>query len=160
MKLFKSQVETLEVQKNARKYKKDSHETLVLLKRAQAGNLAAANQADRALIQSLEEQLNNARQQLKQLRAGHALCAAEGQMAVQQSQTNEQLEALHAECNKLREAVQKAIANRAHTHRANVQLRMQSLRDKANSTTENSALRVRCMKAEAEVAKLQGEMRS
>ncbi len=33
---------------------------------------------------------------------------------------------------------------------------MQSLKDKANSTTENSALRARCTKAEAEVAKLQG----
>ncbi len=38
-----------------------------------------------------------------------------------------------------------------------MQLRMQSLKDKANSTTENSALRAGCTKAEAEVAKLQGE---
>ncbi len=38
-----------------------------------------------------------------------------------------------------------------------MQLQMQSLQDKANSTTEYSALRAQCMIAEAEVDKLQGE---
>ena len=152
--LFKSQAETLEAQENARKYEKDYHETLVLLKRARAENPAAANQVDPALIQLLEEQLNNTRKQLNQLRAEHAPSAAEAQTAVQQSQTNEQLEALCAECNKLHEAIQKAVTDRDRTCKANLQLWMQSLQDKANSTTENSALRARCMKAEAEVAKL------
>ena len=147
----------LEAQKNTRQNEKNYHETLVLLKRAQAWNPPAANQADRVLIQSLEEQLNDAHQQLNQLRAGHAPSAAEGQMAVQQSQTNEQLEALCADCNKLNEVVQKAITDRNNIRRANVQLRMQSLQYKANSTTENSALRVCRMKAKIEVSTLQGE---
>ncbi len=78
-------------------------------------------------------------------------------MAVQQSQTDEQLEAQCAECDRLHEAVETAVANRNHARKANVQLQMQSLQDKANSTTESSALRAQCMKAEAEVAKLQVE---
>ncbi len=96
-----------EAQETSRKYEKKYHETLVLIKWARADNPAAVSQVDRALIQSLEKQLNNANQQLTQLRAWHAPNAADGQMAVQQSQTNEQLEALHTECNKMRDAVQK-----------------------------------------------------
>ncbi len=87
----------------------------------------------------------------------HAPNAADRQMAVQQSQANEQLEALNTECDRLRVAVDKAVADRDHARRANVLLWMQSLQDKANSTTESNALRAQCMKAEAEVAKLQGE---
>ncbi len=64
--------------------------------RARGENPAAANHVDRALIQSLEEQLNNVHQQLNQLHVGHAPSAAEGQMSVQQSETNEQLEALQS----------------------------------------------------------------
>ncbi len=84
-------------QESARGHEKSYHESLVLLKRAQSEDPAAANQADRALIQSLEARPNDANQQLQQLHAKHAPNAADGQMAVQQSQTNEQLEALHAE---------------------------------------------------------------
>ncbi len=43
-----------EAQENARRHEKAYHKTLVLLKQAQAEDPAAANQADRAFIQSLE----------------------------------------------------------------------------------------------------------
>ncbi len=69
----------------------------MLLKWAQTADLAAANQAGQICIHSLETQLNDANQQLRQLRAEHAPNAADGQMAVQQSQTNHQLEALFTE---------------------------------------------------------------
>ncbi len=120
-------------------------------------NQSALNQADQVRIQLLEQQLNNANQQLRELRVGHASSAAEGQLAVQQSQTNGKLEALCVECNNLCAAIQKAVANRDSTCKANLQLRMRSLQDKASSATENSALRERCMKAEAEVDRLRGE---
>ncbi len=87
----------LEAQETARKHEKDYHETLVLLRWAQAVTPAAANAEAQVRIQSLEMQLNNATQQLRQLRAERAPNAADGQMAVQQSETNEQLEALRAE---------------------------------------------------------------
>ncbi len=89
--LYKSQDAVREAQEVARRHEKAYHETLVLLKRAQTANPTAANQADQVCIQSLETQLNDANQQLRQL---HAPNAADGQMAVQQSQTNDQLEAL------------------------------------------------------------------
>ncbi len=92
--LLRSQDAVREAQETARRHERAYHETLVLLKRAQTEDPAAANQAYRVHIQSLEEQLNNANQQLRQQRTEHALNAADGQMAVQQSQTNEQLEAL------------------------------------------------------------------
>ncbi len=69
----------------------------MLLKRAQTTDPAATNKVDQVHIQSLETQLNDANQQLRQLRAERAPNAADGQMAVQQSQANEQLEALHTE---------------------------------------------------------------
>ncbi len=149
-----------EVQENTRKNEKAYHETLVLLKWARAENPAAVSQVDRALIQSLEEQLNNANQQRRELCEERALNAADGQMAVQQSQTNEQLEALCAEGNKLRKAIQKVAAEREGARQVNLKLRMQSLGDKAKSATEFGVLRARCMKAEAGVTKLQGKTRS
>ncbi len=82
--LFGSQDATCEAEETARRHEKAYHETLVLLKRAQTKNPAAANQADRVHIQSLEAQLNDANQQLRQLRAERAPNAADGQMAVQQ----------------------------------------------------------------------------
>ncbi len=50
-------------QENARKHEKGYRKTLVLLKLAHSGTPTAANRADRALIQSLEERLNDANQQ-------------------------------------------------------------------------------------------------
>ncbi len=95
--LFKSQDAVREAQETARRHEKDYHETLVLLRRAQAANPATANAEAQVRIQSLETQLNDANQQLRQLCAERAPNAAYGQMAVQQSETNEQLEALRAE---------------------------------------------------------------
>ncbi len=149
--LFKSQDEMLEDQENARKYEKNCHE------QAQVGNQSAPNWADQVRIQSLEEQLNDARQQQNQLHADHAPSAAEGQMAVQQSQTNEQLEALCAECDNLHAVIQKAVTYRDSARQANLKLQMQSLLDKASTATENSALREWCAKAEAEVDRLREE---
>ncbi len=63
--LFGSQEAVREAQKTERKHEKAYHETLVLLKRAQTANLAAADPADRVHIQSLETQLNDANQQLR-----------------------------------------------------------------------------------------------
>ncbi len=94
--LEKSQNKVLEAQETARRHEKDYHETLVLLRWAQTANPTAADPADQVRIQSLETQLNNATQQLRQLRVERAPNAADGQMAVQQSETNEQLEALRA----------------------------------------------------------------
>ncbi len=92
--LFKAQHAVLEAQETARKHEKAYHETLVLLRQAQAANPTAANTEDQVRFQSLETQLNDATQQLRQLRAERAPNAADGRMAVQQSETNEQLEAL------------------------------------------------------------------
>ena len=95
--LSNAQNAVLEAQETARGHVKVYHETLVLLRRAQAANPAAVSQADQVRIQSLETQLNDATQKLRQLRVERALNAADGQMDVQQSEANEQLEALHAE---------------------------------------------------------------
>ncbi len=76
--LFGSQEAICETQENARKNEKAYHETLVLLKRARLENPVAVGQVDRALIQSLEEQLNNANQQLRQLLEERAPNAADG----------------------------------------------------------------------------------
>ncbi len=70
--LFGSQDAMCEAQENAREKEKAYHETLVLLKRAQPGTPNATNQVEWALIQSLEQQLNDANQQLRQLREERA----------------------------------------------------------------------------------------
>ncbi len=62
--LFGVEQGMLEARETAKKYEKQYRETLIELERVQAGNPTASNRADRALIQSLEEQLNNATQQL------------------------------------------------------------------------------------------------
>ncbi len=103
--LFGSPEATRKAQENARRPEKAYHETLVLLRRAQTEDPAAANQADRAFIQSLEAQLHDANQQLQQLRAEHAPNASDGQMAAQQSWTNEHLEALCAENAELHKTI-------------------------------------------------------
>ncbi len=57
-------------------------DALLTLERVPTEDPPAANQADQALIQSLEKQLNDANQQLRQLRAERVPIAADGQMAV------------------------------------------------------------------------------
>ncbi len=52
--LSRSKDAVLEAQETARRHEKAYHETLVLLNRAQATNVAATNQADQVRIQSLE----------------------------------------------------------------------------------------------------------
>ncbi len=52
----------------------------MLLRQAQAANPATANAEDQVRIQSLEAQLNDATQQLRQLRAERGPNAPDGQM--------------------------------------------------------------------------------
>ncbi len=156
--LFGSQDATRVAQENARKHEKAYHETLMLLRRVQSEDPAATSQADRALIQSLEARLNDASQQLQQLRAKRAPNAADGQMAVQQSQTNEQLETLRADNAKLHTAIEQLAGERDRMWQANVQLQLQSLNEKTTLDTDSNALRVRCLQAEAEVVELKGEI--
>ncbi len=80
--LRKSQNEVLKAQETDRRHERDYHETLVLLRWAQAADPATANTEAQVRIQSLEAQLNNAAQQLNRLRAEHPPNAADGQMAV------------------------------------------------------------------------------
>ncbi len=81
------------------------HNALLTQEQAQIEDPAAANEADRAFIQSLQAQLHNANQQLQQRRADHTPNAADGQIAAQQSWTNEQLEALRAENAELHKSI-------------------------------------------------------
>ncbi len=152
--LFKSQNAVIEAQETARRHKKAYHETLVLLKRAQPADPAAANQSDQVRIQSLEAQLNNATQQLRQLRAERAPNAADGQMAVQQSETNEQLEALRTANEGAHKAIAEMAAKRDSAWKACVKLQMQTLTDKAKQDAEFNVLEVRCLQTEAEVMEL------
>ncbi len=149
--LFKSQDAVLEAQEAARRHKRDYHEILVLLKRAQAVNPAPGNAEDQVHIQSLETQLNDATQQLRQLRAERAPNAADGQMALQQSKTNEELEALRAENAAAHKALAEVAAKRDIARKACVQLRMQTLMDKAKQDAASNALKVQCLQAEAEM---------
>ncbi len=110
--LFKSQDAVREARETARGHEKAYRETLVLLKRAQAADPAAVNPADQVHIQSLETQLNDANQQLRQLRAEQAPNAVDGQIAVQQSQTNKQLEALHTDNEEAHNALAQVVAER------------------------------------------------
>ncbi len=75
-------------------------------------------------------------------------------MAVQQSLTNEQLEALHAKNKKLHTAIERVVGKRDYARQANLQLQLQSLNDKAELTTDSHALWARCLQAEAKVAEL------
>ncbi len=154
--LFKSQDAVCEAQKAARRHEKDygNHETLVLLMRAQAVNPAAANAEDQVYIQLLETQLNDGTQQLRQLRAERAPNAADGQMAVQQSETNEQLEALHAENAAAHKALTEVATERDSARKACVQLWMQTLTDKAKQDAASHTLEVWCLQAKAEVVEL------
>ncbi len=118
----------------------------------------AATQADRAYIQLLEAQLNDTTQQLRQLHAECAPNAADGKMAVQQSKTNEQLEALSTANEEAHKAITEMAAEHDSTRKAYVQLRMQTLTDKAKLDAGPNALEVRCLQAEAEVMELKGKI--
>ena len=113
--LFASQDALHEAQETVRKHERDYHETLVLLRRAQAANPATANAEAQVRIQSLETQLNDAAQQLNRQHAERAPNAADGQMAGQQSQVNEQLEALRAENAATPKALEEMTADRDST---------------------------------------------
>ncbi len=152
--LFASQDALREAQETARKHEKDYHETLVLLTRAQAANPTTANAEAQVCIQSLETQLYDATQQLNQLRAGRAPNAADGRMAVQQSEVNEQLEALRADNVAAHEALEEITADRDSTRKAFVQLRMDALTEKAKQDAASNPLEIRCLQAEAEVVEL------
>ncbi len=80
----------------------------------------------------------------------------EGQLAAQQTHTNEQLEALQTEYETLREAAAKAVAEHDVFRKLNLKLRVASLGNSSASASE-SALQDRCMKAEAKVAEHQKE---
>ncbi len=106
----------------------------MLLRRAQAANPTTANAEAQVHIQSLETQLNAATQQLGQLRSEHAPNAADGQMAVQQTEVNEQLEALRAENAAAHKALEEITADCDSTRKTYVQLRLDALTEKANRT--------------------------
>ncbi len=107
-----SQAEVLRAQETAREHEKEYHETLVRLKQAQSADPATASAEAQVHIQSLETQLNNAVQQLNQLRAERAPNAADGQMAVQQSEINEQLEALRTDNVAMQQALEEVTVER------------------------------------------------
>ncbi len=152
--LFKSKNAVLEAQEAAGRHEKAYHETLVRLRRAQAADPAAACQSDQVHIQSLKAQLNDATQQLRQLRAERAPNAADGQMAVQQSETTEQLEALRTANEEAHKALAEVAAERHSGWKAYVQLQMQTLKEKAKMDAESNTLGVQCLQAEAEVTEL------
>ena len=152
--LKQSQNAVLEAQETARGHENAYFETLALLKRAQTVGSAATNQVDQARIQSLEAQLNDATQQLEQLHMERAPSAAEGQIAVHQHGTNEQLEALRADNIAAHQALAEITADRDSTRKAYVQLQMDTLTEKAKQDTASNALEVRCLQAEAEVVEL------
>ncbi len=126
----------------------------MLLRQAQNAIPAAADPADRVRIQSLEKQLNDAGQQLRQLREERALNAADGQMAVRQDQANEQLEALQADNRELHRNFAQVVLERDRAQKEHVNLQMQTLQEKAVRDAASNALEVRCLRAEAEVVEL------
>ena len=85
-----SQDELLRTQQASRDYERLYHETLVLLKKAQNVDPAAANAEDQARIQSLEGQLNDALQRLDRLSVERNPGSIEGQIAGHPSGTDEQ----------------------------------------------------------------------
>ncbi len=58
----------------------------------------------------------------------------------------------------MRKATQKLATECNNARQANLKIWLQSLDDKAKSTTESNALRARCIQAEADVTKLKGEI--
>ncbi len=150
--------ETLRAQETAREHEKDYHETLVLLRQARAADPTTASAEAQVRIQSLEAQLNDATQRLNQLHVERAPNAADGQMAVQQSEVNEQLEALHADNVAVHQALKEVTAERDSLRKAQVQLRTDALTEKAKQDIASNALEVRCLQAEAEVVELKEKL--
>ncbi len=143
-----------EAQETAREPEKNYHETQVLLRRAQNATPAVDDPADRVCIQSLEKQLRDADQQLRRLREERALNAADGQIAVNQDQVNEWLEALQIENKELHRNFAQMVVERDHARKEHVNLQMQTLRERAQWDTASNTLEVRCLQAEAEVVEL------
>ncbi len=81
-------------------------------------------------------------------------------MAVRQSETNEQLEALHAENVVAHQALTEMTADRDSTRKAYVQLRMDALTEKAKQDAASNAIEVRCLQAEAKVVELKERIRT
>ncbi len=152
--LSRSQDAVYEAQETARRHEKAYPETLVVLKRAQTEDPTAVNQVDRVHIRSLEAQLNNANQQLRQLRAERAPNAADGQIAVQQSQSNEQLEALCTERMQRHMRLSLSFAEHGGAQKGCVWLQMQTLKERAKLDAESTTLRVWCLHSEAEAMEL------
>ena len=75
-------------------------------------------------------------------------------MAVQQSEVNEQLEALRADIVAVHQALEEVTADRDSLRKAHVQLRTDALTEKAKQDVASNALEVRCLQAEAEVVEL------
>ncbi len=130
----------------------------MLLKWAQGVDPATASTEAQVRIQSLETQLNDAVQQLNQLRAERAPNAADGQMAVQQSEINKQLEALRADNVAVHQALEEVTVEHDNLRRSQVKLRSDMLMEKAKQDAASSALEVRCLQAEAEVMELKEKL--
>ncbi len=79
-------------------------------------------------------------------------------MAVQQTEINEQLEALRADNAAVQQALEEVIADRDNLRRSHVQLRAETLTEKAMQDAASSALEVRCLQAEAEVVELKDKL--
>ncbi len=129
----------------------------MLLRRAQNVTPAVADPADQVRIQSLEKQLKDADQQLRRLREERALNAADGQMAINQDQrtkVNERLEALRVENEELHKNFAQMVIERDRARKDHVNLRMQTLQERAQWDTASNALEVRCLRAEAEMVDL------
>ncbi len=107
----------MKAQETTRKYAKHYLETRASLEHARTESQRAPGRTEKALIESLEHQFNEAQQQLVKLCAGHHPSATEGHLAAQQSQANEQLEALQVECNALHEVATQAVTERDAAHR-------------------------------------------
>ena len=134
-----------EAQETAREHENNYHETQVLLRWAQNATLAAANPADRVCIQTLEKQLRDADQQLRRLREEHALNAADGQIAVNQDQVNERLEALQVENKELHKNFVQMVVECDRAGKDHVNLQMQTLQERAQWDTASNALEERCL---------------
>ncbi len=113
---------------SAQEHERQHAEAQAELERIHAGDRRAPSGADKVLLESLEHQFNDARQQLKQLHGDQYLSTMEGQLAAQQTQVNEQLKALQHECNAMREAAEKAVAEHDATHRDTARFCVLSLR--------------------------------
>ncbi len=162
-KLLEAKQITVEPQKKAQEQERQHREVHAELQRVRAGDQRAPGWAARAYVESLEHQLNDAQQQLDKLRAGYHPSAVEGQLATQETQINEQLEALEQECKILCEAAAQAVAEGDFAYRDANTFRMLNRRlqaavpDSQPAGASDSELQARCTRAEIKVAALQIE---